>query len=55
MPETAKEYGLVVNEYVDERYNFEKSTIAAAKYLEYLYSIFNDWTLVAASYNRGQN
>ena len=33
MPATAKEYGLEVNNCVDERYNIEKSTIAACKYL----------------------
>lgn len=55
MPETAKEYGLVVNEFIDERYNFEKSTRAALKYIDYLHTIFNDRALVAASYNRWQN
>lgn len=55
MPETAREYNLIVNEEIDERYNFEKSTIAAAKYLEYLHELFWNRTLVAASYNRWQN
>lgn len=55
MPETAREYWLIVNDDIDERYNFEKSSIAWAKYLEYLYTLFWDWTLVAASYNRWQN
>lgn len=55
MPWTAKEYWLIVNDNIDERYNFEKATLAAAKYLEYLHTLFWDWTLVAASYNRWQN
>ncbi|MDD3303136.1 MAG: lytic transglycosylase domain-containing protein [Candidatus Gracilibacteria bacterium] len=55
MPETAKSFGLIINNYVDERYNFEKSTDAAIKYLNKIYSDLNDWTLVAASYNRGEN
>lgn len=55
MPETAKEYWLIVNDQIDERYNFEKSTDAAMRYLSYLHTLFEDWTLVAASYNRGQN
>lgn len=55
MPETAREYGLIVNDLVDERYNFEKSTQAAAKYLNYLHGLFWNRTLVAASYNRWQN
>lgn len=55
MPETAREYWLIVNNEIDERYNFEKSTDSAVKYLNYLYSIFKNRTLVAASYNRWQN
>jgi len=55
MPATALEYWLIVNEDIDERYNFEKSTIAAIKYLNYLYWLFWNRTLVAASYNRWQN
>lgn len=55
MPETAKSYGLRVDEYVDERYNFEKSTDAAMNYLSKLYEDFWDWALVAAAYNRWEN
>jgi len=55
MPETAKRYGLVVDEYVDERYHFEKSTKAAMKYLSDLHEDFWDWALVAAAYNRWEN
>lgn len=55
MPETAREYGLIVNEEIDERYNFEKATNAAITYLKYLHKIFGDRTLVAAAYNRWQN
>jgi len=55
MPETAQDYGLIVNEFVDERYHFEKATDAAVTYISDLYKKFWDWTLVAASYNRGQN
>jgi hypothetical protein len=55
MPETAREYWLIVNDDIDERYNFEKASLAWAKYLNYLHTIFKDWTLVAASYNRWQN
>ena len=54
MPATAKEYGLEVNEYVDERYDPEKSTAAAAKYLRKAYQRFGNWESVAASYNAGQ-
>lgn len=54
MPTTGKEYGLEVNSYVDERYNVEKATYAACKYLKDAYNKFGDWVSVAASYNAGQ-
>lgn len=50
---TAKEYGLEVSEDVDERYNVIKATQVACKYFKDAYKQFNNWTLVAASYNRG--
>lgn len=52
---TAKEYGLEVNSYVDERYDLEKSTEAACKYLLDSYEKYGNWTLAAASYNMGRN
>lgn len=52
---TAQTYGLEVNDYVDERLDVEKSTIAAAKYFQYAYSELHNWTLVAAAYNYGIN
>ena len=54
MKETAKGYGLHVDSEVDERYNIEKETIAACKYLKQSYAKFGDWMTVAASYNAGQ-
>jgi len=51
---TAKEYGLVVNKEVDERYDVEKSTRAASLYLKKSYKKFGSWTLVVASFNAGQ-
>jgi hypothetical protein len=50
---TAKENDLEVNEEVDERYNLEKSTQAACDYFKKAYSVFGNWTIVAASYNMG--
>lgn len=50
---TAQQYGLEVNEYVDERYHVEKATEAACKYLNDAYRKFGSWTLAAASYNMG--
>ncbi len=51
---TGKEYGLEISKDVDERYHFEKSTLAATKYLKKAHAKFGDWTAVAASYNMGQ-
>ena len=53
MPATARKFGLKINEYVDERTDYYKSTHAAAKYLSELYNIYSDWLLVIAAYNGG--
>lgn len=53
MPQTAKEYGMEVNDIVDERYHLEKSTQAACDYLKSAKNKFGNWTLAAASYNGG--
>lgn len=53
MPQTAKEYGMEVNDFVDERYHLEKSTQAACDYLKAAKNKFGNWTLAAASYNGG--
>ncbi|MCX6284480.1 MAG: lytic transglycosylase domain-containing protein [Bacteroidetes bacterium] len=52
---TAIHFGLEVNEEVDERYNVARSTEAACKYFLESYAKYGDWTLVAASFNRGQD
>jgi membrane-bound lytic murein transglycosylase D len=52
---TAKDHGLKTNWFIDERSDFEKSTVAAAKYLKMLSKMFEgDWHLVLAAYNGGQ-
>ena len=55
MPDTAERFWLQVNEYVDERYNLEKSTDAAIQYFTILHDKFDNWTLAAAAYNRWEN
>ena len=53
MPYTARDFGLVVNNFQDERRDYYKSTHAAAKYLLILYRKLHDWLLVMAAYNGG--
>ena len=53
MAQTARDFGLKVSRKVDERRDFNKSTVAAAKYLKELYNTYNDWLLVIAAYNCG--
>lgn len=53
IPSTARQYGLEVNDYVDERYNTEKATEAACRYLKSALSKYGNWESVAASYNGG--
>lgn len=53
MAETARMMGLSVNRHQDDRRDWQKSTSAATKYLELLYSQLNDWLLVIAAYNSG--
>jgi membrane-bound lytic murein transglycosylase D len=53
MSGTARIFGLSVGKKVDERKDFYKSTVAAAKFLNELYDQFGDWLLVVAAYNCG--
>ena len=53
MRRTGTQYGLEINEYVDERFDYLQETHAAAKYLKDAYAIFGDWSLAIASYNCG--
>lgn len=50
---TAKSYGLTINDDVDERYDLEKSTHAACKYLKKGKKSLGKWSLAAAGYNMG--
>jgi len=55
MKAAGEKYGLEINSLIDERYDVEKSTEAACKYLKDSYDMFGNWTLSAASYNMGQD
>lgn len=53
LPASARNYGLEVNGYIDERYHVEKATRAACGHIKDAYAVFKNWTLSAAAYNRG--
>ena len=50
---TGREFGLEINENVDERYHIEKSTKVACQYLKEAKERLGTWTLAAAAYNAG--
>ena len=54
MPETARQYGLTVNDFQDDRKDPRKATEAALRYLSYLHGLLGDWALAIAAYNCGQ-
>lgn len=53
MPKTGESYGLRVGEYVDERYDVEKASDAAARYLARAKKNLGRWDLAIMSYNCG--
>ena len=50
---TARDYGLRITSYTDERKDPVRSTEAAVRYLSGLYDTYGDWSLVLAAYNCG--
>lgn len=53
MKATGKEYGLEINDNVDERYHIEKATEVACKYIKSYKEKYGNWTMAAATYNTG--
>ncbi len=54
MPDTARRYGLRVDDIHDDRLDLFRATDAAARYLHDLYAQFGDWKLALAAYNTGE-
>ena len=55
MKDTGPNYGLEINDEVDERFNVLKATDAACKYFTTAHEKFGTWTAAAASYNCGMS
>jgi hypothetical protein len=53
MKPTAIQYGMEVNDEIDERYNLEKATRAACRLLKDNKNQFGSWILASAAYNEG--
>ncbi len=53
MKATAQQYGLEVNDQIDERYHLIKATDAACAFFKAAYAKFGSWTAAAAAYNCG--
>ena len=54
MADTASSYGMTQSAAIDERYDFEKSALAAFGYLKDLHDMFQNWTVAIAAFNCGE-
>ena len=52
---TGESYGLKITSEIDQRYDLEKATAAAAAYLTKCKDDLGNWTNAAAAFNRGRN
>ena len=55
MQNTGRQYGLTIDNRIDERRSIFASTQAAIRYFKELYRVFGSWTLVAAAFNMGED
>lgn len=54
MSSTGRRFGLRIDSYVDERFNWQKATHASIAYLSELYGQFQSWPLAVSAYNMGE-
>ncbi len=54
IPSTGYKFGMTRDEWIDERMDVLKSTLAAIAYLKELHGMFGDWLTVLAAYNCGE-
>jgi soluble lytic murein transglycosylase-like protein len=55
MPQTARNFGLRVDEKVDQRLDIARETDAGLRLLGALHLRFSNWPLALAGYNQGEN
>lgn len=53
IPSAAEQYGLEVSDEIDERYNIEKATDAACRFLKNSYDKYGNWESAMAAFNGG--
>ncbi|MCJ7466095.1 MAG: lytic transglycosylase domain-containing protein [Maribacter sp.] len=53
MKATGKQYGIEINDNIDERYHIEKATEVACQYIKAYKEKYGSWTMAAATYNTG--
>jgi membrane-bound lytic murein transglycosylase D len=53
MPDSGRAYGLAIDRWVDERFDPQRSTEAACRFLSDLYLRYGSWELAMAAYNMG--
>lgn len=53
LEKTGRQFGLIIDKEVDQRYDPERATHAAVRYLKHAHATLGNWVLAAASYNAG--